>query len=208
MNRYKSEIIWWSIYILILLAGLILPEGDFLEILYRFHKKIIYSLTLFFILWNIFRIIQDFIKNKKPLHSVIKHILTDLLILFLLFSVNLWVYEKIVGSKLTTIKISTLEIIGSIVQVKIFVRNVKWPIYLIVETPQGTKWIQCKKYIPYGQFKTYFIEEVRLGEGDIGMGKNFKILAISTKEKLRIGVLREIPPGSIVSNILIVKRVR
>ncbi|MCU4137420.1 MAG: hypothetical protein MW689_000991 [Thermodesulfobacteria bacterium] len=40
------------------------------------------------------------------------------------------------------------------------------------------------------------------------MGKNFKILAISTKEKLRIGVLREIPPGSIVSNILIVKRVR
>ncbi|MCU4137419.1 MAG: hypothetical protein MW689_000990 [Thermodesulfobacteria bacterium] len=63
MNRYKSEIIWWSIYILILLAGLILPEGDFLEILYRFHKKIIYSLTLFFILWNIFRIIQDFIKK-------------------------------------------------------------------------------------------------------------------------------------------------
>ncbi len=49
--EYKVELIWWIIFAIDLILALILPESDFLEFLYLFHKKcnsrcsfIVYSL--------------------------------------------------------------------------------------------------------------------------------------------------------------------
>ncbi len=128
---------------------------------------------------------------KKSNGEIIKHILLSLLILgFLLL--NLWVYKEVIGPKLTTIEILSpkdkSEVSGPAIETRVFVRNVELPIYLIVETPQGTQWIQAKRYIQYNKFKDTLTQEVRLGEGYIGIGESFKIFAIGTKEDLEIGV--------------------
>jgi hypothetical protein len=51
-------------------------------------------------------------------------------------------------------------------------------------------------------------ENVRLGEWYIGVDETFKIFAIATKEDLKIGPLERIPPDSIYSNTVNVRRVR
>lgn len=209
-KKYKFEIIWWAIFALLIILGMILPEGKFLELLYLFHKQLTYIVVFFFIIWEAYHTITDFIK-RKPHKEIIKHLLLGLLIFIIIFKFNLLIYEKYVGPELTTIEISELksksEGLIFITEVNVFVRNVKVPIYLIVETPQGTKWIQSKRFVPNKQFKANLIEEVHLGGGYIGLGETFKIFTIGTEEDLKIGTITSIPSDSIKSNVMPVKRI-
>lgn len=204
------EIILGTIFSLILLLGLLLPEGSFLELLFRFHKTAIYSILFFLVAAEVAYLI-DGLKEKKPFWKLITHVISSLILFFILFVLNLGVYENVVGPKLTTIEVIEPKegdkVSKPTVEAKVFVRNLEIPIYFIVETPQGTHWVQAKRFIPHNQFKTTLIQEVRLGEGYIGIGELFKIFAIGTKEDLEIRYLEKIPPHSIVSNIVTVKRV-
>jgi hypothetical protein len=210
--EYKFEIIWWAIYLLILILALILPESDFLEFLYLFHKKTIYSIGVFFILWETIYSIQSRVR-KKPFGETINHILMSLFIFCILFGLNLWVYKMVIGPKLTIIEIlepkDGSRVSGDNIEVKVFVRNIELPVYPILETPQHTQWVQAKRFIQHNKFKDTLTLQVYLGGGYIGIGEIFKIFAIGTKEGLEIGTMLErIPPGAIHSNTVTVRRVR
>lgn len=211
VSEYRFEIIWWAIFTLIFILGLVSPIGNLLEFLYLFHKKAIYSIIIFLVVWETIHLIQGLIK-KESTWDLIKHFIKSLMIFIILLMVNLWLYEKIIGPKLTTIKIvepkENTNISMPITEVKVFVRNVKLPIYIIVEDPQGTHWIQSKRYIPHNQFKDILSQEVRLGQGYIGIGEKFRILALGTEKKLEIGILEIVPPDSILSNVVTVKRIK
>lgn len=207
------EIIGGLIFSLIFILGLLLPEGSFLELLYIFHKRVIYSILFLLIIVEGVYLVKGLIKGKeKDIKELISHTLISLAFFLVLFVLNLGIYEKLVSPKLTTIEVlepkDRSEVSKPVIEAKIFVRNVEIPIYLIVETPQGTHWIQAKRFIPHKQFKTTLSQEVRLGDGYIGIGESFKIFTIGTKEELEIGVLEKIPPYSIVSNVVAVKRVQ
>jgi hypothetical protein len=128
----------------------------------------------------------------------------------ILGAANLFVFDIIVGPKLIALVIlvpkEMNEIQGEVTQVSLSTRNIKQPIYIVVETPQGTFWTQDKLFPR--QFKENLRGKARLGEGELGKGETFKIFAIATKEDLKIGVLGRIPPDSIYSNIVNVRRVR
>ncbi len=128
----------------------------------------------------------------------------------ILGAANLYVFDIIVGPKLIALEIlmpkELNEIQGEVTQVSLSTRNIKQPIYIVVETPQGTFWTQDKLFPK--QFKETLRGKARLGEGEVGIGETFKIFAIATKEDLRIGLLERIPPDSIHSNTVNVRRVR
>ena len=208
-RKNKVEIIWWVIFAIIIILGLILPEGKFLELLYLFHKKLTYSLAMFFIIWETYQTIIDFTRGRHP-KEIIKHLLLSLLIFIIIFKLNLLIYEKYVGPKLTTIKLelkNKTEVSKSITEVEVFTRNIEVPIYLIVETPQGTQWVQPnKRFVPNNQFKANWVEKVHLGGESIGLEETFKIFAIGSEEDLKIGIIASIPSHSIMSNELEIKR--
>jgi hypothetical protein len=78
-----------------------------------------------------------------------------------------------------------------------------------VETPQGTQWIQAKRFIQHNKFKDTLTLQVYLGRGYIGIGEKFKIFTIGTKEGLEIGTMLErIPPDAIYSNMVNVRRIQ
>jgi hypothetical protein len=209
-KREIIEIVVGAIFSLIFIMGLFLHEGFFLELLFRFHKTVIFSIILLVVVMEAIYIVRGLLEQRKYL-ELISHVVVSLTLFLILFVVNLGVYEKVVGPKLTTIEILEPkdggEVLKPITEVKFFVRNAKWSIYLIVETPQGTQWIQAKRLIPNNQFKATLTQAVRLGEGYIGIGETFKIFAIGTKEDLDIGLIEKIPPYSIVSNMVTVKRI-
>ena len=208
-KKSKVEIIWWVIFALIIILGFTLPEGKFLELLYLFHKKLTYSVAMFFVIWETYQTVIDFIRRKDT-KEIIKHLLLSLLIFIIVFKLNLLIYEKYVGPKLTTIKLelkNKTEVSKSITEVEIFTRNIEVPIYLIVETPQGTQWVQPnKRFVPNNQFKANWVEKVHLGGGYIGLGEIFRIFAIGSEEDLKVGVITSIPSHSIISNELEIKR--
>ena len=150
--------------------------------------------------------------NKIHFSKLIAHVLLSLSLFVILFVINLGIYDKVVGPKLTTIKIEepkdNSRITSPITEVKVFVRKIELPIYLVVEIEQGTLWVQTKRHLQHNQFKDTLTENVRLGEWYIGVDETFKIFAIGTKEDLKIGLLERIPSDSIYSNIVNVKRVR
>lgn len=211
-NKLKRwlEIIALVVSILSFILGFLLPESDFLELLYRIHWRAIYSIIGLVIAMEAIYIVHGLIKRRN-FSELIGHVLMSLLF-FIILIANLWVYEKVVCPKLTTIEIlypkDGGEVSRPICEVKVFVRNVEWPIYPVVETPQGTQWIQAKRFIPHNQFKTILTQQVRLGEGYISVGETFKIFAIATKEDFPIGILERIPPDAIHSNTVTVRRVR
>lgn len=207
--KYKFEMIWWIIFTIDFIFSLALPEGDFREMLYLFHEKSTLAAILFFSFCEVIYLFKLYIRNKR--RDIINHIIIGLLTFgFLLL--NLWIYEKVLGPKLTTIEIlspqNREEVSGPAIEVRAFVRNIETPIYLIVETPQGSQWVQSKRYTQTNKFKDILTEVVRLGEGYIGIGEEFKIFAIGAKEDLEIGILEKIPPHSIVSNTVAVKKVK
>ena len=128
----------------------------------------------------------------------------------ILGAANLYVFDIIVGPKLIALEIlmpkEMNEIQGDVTQISLSTRNIKQPVYIVVETPQGTFWTQDKLYPR--QFKENLRGKARLGEGGTGMGETFKIFAVTTKEDLKIGPLESIPPDSIYSNPVNVRRVR
>ena len=211
-NRLKRwiEIIVLVVSILSFILGFLLPESDFLELLYRFHWRVIFSIIGLVIAMEAIYIVHGLIK-RRIFSELIGHVLMSLLF-FIILIANLWVYEKVVGPKLTTIEIlypkDGGEVSRPICEVKVFVRNVEWPIYPIVETPQGTQWIQAKRFIQHNKFKDTLTLQVYLGGGYIGIGEIFKIFAIATKEDLPIHRLDKIPPDAIYSNTVNVRRVQ
>ena len=128
----------------------------------------------------------------------------------LLGAFNLYVFGVIVGPRLIAIKIVSptemKEISGEITQVTVAARNIKLPIYILVETPQSTLWVQGELFST--RFKENLPGRARLGQGEVGVGDIFRIFAIATKDNLQIGPLVTIPPDSIHSNTVNVRRVR
>jgi len=128
----------------------------------------------------------------------------------ILGAANLYIFDVVIGSKLIDLKIlepkEMNEIQGDITQVSLSTRNIKQPVYIVVETPQGDFWTQDKLFPR--QFKENLRGKARLGEGEVGKGQTFRIFAISTKVNLKIGVLDRIPPDSIYSNIINLRRAR
>jgi hypothetical protein len=123
---------------------------------------------------------------------------------------NLCVFDALVGPRLITLEIRSpkemSDISEEVTPVSIFARNIKPPVYITVETPQGALWTQDKLFPR--QFKENLKGKARLGEGKMGEGQTFKIFAVATKEDLKIGPLVTIPPDSIHSNTVNVRRIR
>ena len=207
-----AQLAGWILFSLLFILGLILPNGSFLELLYRLHETAIYSLIAWLFAIEVIRLIHGFTaKSRKA--DLITHLLWGTLIIIILFCVNHVVYEKLVGPKLTTIEImqpqNGSEIFQPTVEVAFFVRNIEWPVYLIVETPQGTPWIQHYQQMQHNKFKDILKQYAQLGDGSVGVGGTFRIFAIGTTENLETGhTLEKIPPQSIVSNTVAVRRVR
>lgn len=211
VQEYRLEMILGMIFVLIFISGLLLPESDFLEVLFLFHKKAIYSIIFFLVIWETVYLVIGLIK-KKPFAILMSHILLCLAAFIIFSKVNLYTYEKVIGAKLAAIEILepkyTDKVYGGIIDVKVFIRNVRVPVYLVVETPQGTPWVQSRIQIPAYQFKATLTQKARLGGILIDEPQTYRIFAIGTGSKLEVNRSEEIPTDSIVSNIVAVKRVR
>lgn len=122
---------------------------------------------------------------------------------------NLYMFDVIFGPKLIALEIMSPREMSDIpeefTQVSISTRNIKLPIYIVVETPQGTLWIQ-DKLLPR-RFKDNLQGRARLGEGEVGIGEVFRIFVIATEKDLPIGVLERVPSRAIYSNTVNVRRV-
>ena len=81
------------------------------------------------------------------------------------------------------------------------------PIYVIVETPQRTRWVQVARLLPHNRFKDVLIYPTVLGQGYISDNQKFQIYALTTKMRLDYGSKLEIiPPDAKLSNVITVER--
>lgn len=178
-------------------------------------EGVIIGIIIWKILWK--RLIEELIQWKRLIEELTQ--LKRKLISFLLWSAifivlgaaNLYVFDVIVRHKL----VATIEILSpkemsnipeEVTPVSISTRNLDISVYIIVETPQGTLWIQDKLFPK--RFKDNLRGKARLGEGEAGIGEFFRIFAIAPKEDLPIGILNKIPPDAIYSNTVTVRRVQ
>jgi hypothetical protein len=189
-----------------------------LEVIYLVHKLIVFLICGFVVVvegiigarisWKMLR------KGlKKEVSQLKKKLVYSVLwtTVFILFGIaNLYVFEEIVGPKLTDLKIISPKEMSTIpsgtTEVSISARNVKPPVYVIVGTPQGALWVQDKVFPT--KFKENLVGRARLGQGEVGIGDIFRIFAVATKDNLQIGPLVTIPPDSIHSNTVSVRRIR
>lgn len=152
-------------------------------------------------------------KSNQKDNQLKRHLFNSLVwsaIFVVLGAFNLYVFDVIVGRKLVAIEIVSpterKEISGELTQVTVGARNIRLPIYIVVETPQGTLWVQGRLFST--RFKEDLPGRARLGQGEVGIGDIFRIFAVATKEDLKIGPLVTIPSHSIHSNTVHVKRIR
>ncbi|MGO9116835.1 MAG: hypothetical protein ACLQPD_04395 [Desulfomonilaceae bacterium] len=164
------------------LFGMAVPTDRLLEALYQVHEaEILLIILLVSVVEMVF--LASTIAGGMSLGQMLKHILTVVSLLALLFVVNESLYQWKVLPKLKTISsIGTLEdkscVQGDRAHVHLQVRLIDTPVFLHVKSPEGDDYLQKDVLSPpTNQFKAQLVGEVQLGEGSLGAGKRYKISA-------------------------------
>lgn len=208
------QILVSSVYLLSVLIILFIDLKKLEEFFYLFHKKVLLMVGILLIGKELFDIIGWLLRKEhliEKIKKIILHFLAGAVLFVFLFGFNSFVIERFLEPKLIDLQIAYplngLEIAADSTDVKIVVRATKdMSVYIIVKTPQGTLWVQEK--LCTNKFRDELSGIARLGEGNLGIGEHYKILAIATHHDLPIGKVKALPPDAKYSNEISVKRIK
>lgn len=211
--RVAGIFAFFGFSIIVIIFSFLVPVDQMMEYLFIMHKKILIIMGILFIgaelVLFLIELLKKILKGVIDIKKLIKHLIWGV-IFFIFLIANITIFETIVQPKLIKIEIlapqNNAEVLSPITNVEVSFRAVEgYRIYIIVETPQGTSWIQEKLFT--SNFKGKLKGKAQLGELAVGIGRTFTIFAIATKKELPIGLHDKIPSDAIYSNIVSVRRV-
>ncbi|MHB9073163.1 MAG: hypothetical protein ACYC6G_06540 [Desulfobaccales bacterium] len=183
-----------------------MPYESVLVFIYKSHSILVLLAFLLLLYWDIKIIVRAFI-NKKYKYPAIFNVTLSILIFALLCKIDSGICERYLYPKLTTVKIIGLEnskqMIGTSCEVRVFFRNIKFPIYIVVRTPQGGLWGQSETGFLPNKFEGDFSVSVRLGQNSHGAGEKYDIYAIAARERIPKGPIENLPYSRIESKITV-----
>lgn len=190
-------------------AAAVLPATKLLELLFFAHERLLIAACLVGVSGEGLSLIRG---GWPPRPRDLLHHSTWTVILILFALLSMPMTEWIAGARLVRLEVVTPlpnDAVGLRADVGLAIRHLegRW-IYLIVESPEGTLWVQ--QHIPTPSFERALRGQVQLGDGSAGVGRRFSVFAVATKEELPAPsvTLKTTRPDWTVSNVVEVLRTR